>query len=120
MARPRKDREPPLFIQRADLLSEEEILRTSIPLSPLRGVYFLLDRGKVVYIGRSVNCYVRIGTHFDECTKVFDSYYVIECKEKELDDLEMQYIGKFMPKYNVVVPQDGSNRLRRVLSNAAF
>jgi hypothetical protein len=102
---PKRFRQIKTYVPRADLLSEEEVRNLAQPIKQLCGVYLLLSNGIIVYVGQSANCHARIGTHFKEGGKVFDSYHIIECAEKELDDLETQYIGRFMPQYNVVIPK---------------
>jgi hypothetical protein len=92
------------FVQSQDLISEEEILKLATPVKQLCGIYLLIREGKVVYVGQSTNCHARIGTHFYERGKKFDAFHLIECGTKQLKKLEAQYIAKFMPQYNVLVP----------------
>ena len=62
------------------------------------GVYFLIEDKNIVYIGKSHNIYKRISTHIKEKRIVFDSFSYIAGKSNE-----MEYIKKFMPKYNRVL-----------------
>jgi hypothetical protein len=57
----------------------------------------LIDSGKVVYVGQSVNVYARIASHHD---KVFDSFAFIPCDKKILDSLESLYIHTLRPALN--------------------
>lgn len=63
-------------------------------------IYFLLDKGKVVYVGQSKTGLLRIKQHIFEKAKKFDDYKIIRCNEEDLDDLENFYILKYNPKYN--------------------
>ena len=66
-------------------------------------VYFLLDGEEIVYVGKSINYHQRLKAHSKN--KKFDSYYLLKCKnEKEMDILEFDFIVKFEPKYNSVLP----------------
>lgn len=93
------------FVPGSGLLSEEQIRDLAQPIKQLCGVYLLLRDGLVVYVGQSANCHARIGRHFDERGKKFDAHHIIECKPKDLKKLEAQYIGKFVPQYNLLVPK---------------
>jgi excinuclease UvrABC nuclease subunit len=65
------------------------------------GVYFLIQKEDIVYVGKSEDYINRILNHIIERKKQFDSYSVIEIN----DDLERSiteafYITAFEPKYN--------------------
>jgi hypothetical protein len=79
------------------LLREEEIVSAANTWELATGVYFLIDSGKVVYVGQSVNVYARIASHHD---KVFDSFAFIPCDKKILDSLESVYIHTLRPALN--------------------
>lgn len=64
----------------------------------LTGIYFLIDKDLVVYVGQSHNIKHRMIQHNKE--KVFDNIYYFECPESELNELEAKYIGEFNPSYN--------------------
>jgi len=61
------------------------------------GIYFLLQGGKVVYIGRTKNISHRLAGHGN---KNYDSYRFIQCEEIYLKHYEQRWIEKFKPKYN--------------------
>lgn len=81
------------------------------------GVYMLLRKGEVVYVGQSKSVGERLRTHcrqrkggvrgsglFANKIKVgfsFDEIQVRACMLGELDDLERAMIKKYQPKYNV-------------------
>ncbi len=64
-------------------------------------VYFLISGGEIVYVGRSVDVFKRLGDHSSGYEKkVFDSYFCIKTNEKNVSKIEKKYIIKFKPKYN--------------------
>lgn len=65
----------------------------------MTGIYFLIDKNRIVYVGRSTNFLSRFCDH-DVGPKVWDRYYFLECKPEDLSDVESLYIGQFRPKYN--------------------
>lgn len=67
------------------------------------GIYFLISKGNVVYVGQSLCIYARIGTHLTEKSKQFDSWSWIPCDASLLDSLEEEYILKFNPIYNKII-----------------
>jgi len=68
--------------------------------SHICGVYFLVERLTIVYIGQSENLECRIGQHFDNPEKQFDRVFYFECSATLLDHYEQFLIGVFRPKYN--------------------
>lgn len=67
------------------------------PYEYLDGVYFLISRKKIVYIGQTYNVVSRISHHTD---KVFDSFRLITCDSAKRLEYERRWIKKFKPKYN--------------------
>ena len=82
-------------------------------------IYFLVDNGEVVYVGKTVNFLTRIASHqrteskFDKWIdgklvkrenwglKKFNEVYIKEVESKEmLTKCERKCIKKFLPKYN--------------------
>lgn len=85
--------------------------REAIPVSPEPqkvGVYFLLWKGEVVYVGQSVNVDARVSLHRDEKRKRFDSAVFIPFREQELDYYESAFMNAIRPKYNKTYPHDGA------------
>jgi len=81
-----------------NLYSEREIVNSSKLYSDLEsacGVYFLIDRSKVVYVGQSVNVFSRMREHSK--SKQFSSYAYISCSKEDLDVLESLYIHVVRP-----------------------
>ncbi len=62
-------------------------------------VYFLSYKGIIVYVGMSLNYEGRLLQHSE--SKAFDSFYVTECDESIVKDIESHYIDKFRPFYNI-------------------
>lgn len=74
--------------------------RKKLKCSP--GIYFLFDEDEVVYVGQGMFPENRIKSHLSS-EKIFDSYFVIRCDKKDLNQLEAKYILKYCPKYNQVI-----------------
>jgi hypothetical protein len=72
----------------------------------LCGVYFLCDRGDVVYVGKSVNVIARVATHATERRKDFGAAFFLPAPPSEIDGLEAEYAKLLKPKYNT--REDGS------------
>lgn len=70
------------------------------PVVPICGVYFLMSEGHVVYVGKSVNIYGRIGGHWFEKRIEFDQCFYVRCASDVLDALEQAMIYRFQPEYN--------------------
>ena len=68
------------------------------------GIYFLYDKGELVYIGTSDNLYRRIGQHIAEKAKVFDRFELYPTTDRIR--LEGFLIKMFKPKYNVASGTD--------------
>ncbi|SRR6266478_1493685 len=80
------------------------------------GVYALVRRGEIVYIGKSRKLWVRLYNHCNNRGKVvylpegclrqnkgisFDDIWVWPCMLGQLDTLEVHLIQKYVPRYNV-------------------
>lgn len=80
------------------------------------GVYALVKRGTVIYIGKSKSLYGRIYTHRSAATRaskgkgiptwlpvkgfVFDQVLVFPCHIDRLDAVEHEMINRYKPRYN--------------------
>lgn len=80
------------------------------------GVYALVKRGVVIYVGRSKSVYQRVYAHRTTASRaargkaiptwlpikgfVFDEVWVRPCRVEELDALEAEMINVFKPRYN--------------------
>lgn len=83
----------------------------------ITGVYFLLCRGEVVYVGQTINVLGRIGTH--ALTKDFDSFAFIPCPEIDLDALEIRFIHLLRPRLNAQRHTGSAHAARYVRKRAA-
>lgn len=80
------------------------------------GIYALIRRGVVIYIGKSKSLYQRIYAHRTTASRaargksiptwlpakgfVFDEVWVRPCRLEDLDRLEAEMIAKYRPKFN--------------------
>lgn len=90
-----------------------------LPLHP-SGVYMLVWRGRVVYVGQSINLFNRLARHrtnYENALKgkpapmtgspnehrviAFDHALVKFCQKEELDRLELELIAKHKPELNI-------------------
>lgn len=90
-------------------------------VSGVCGVYMLLCRGEVVYVGQSVNVFARIATHHNTLQRhrkglrpanegpgnwvtmnviTFDTIKIKTCAKADLDKEEIVLIQKYLPKKN--------------------
>ena len=69
------------------------------------GLYFLIEKNEIVYIGQSSNVIARIHAHSGNKRKPFDSFAWLPCNKNDLDEMETAYISFFEPIYNGRIPQ---------------
>lgn len=80
------------------------------------GVYALVRRGEIVYIGKSRKLWIRLYNHCNNRGKVvylpegclrqnkginFDDIWIWPCMLGQMDSLEVHLIHKYEPRYNV-------------------
>ncbi len=95
-----------------DVLDVSKIVTDAIPRAKrLSGVYFLIDKNRIVYVGQSANFEERLHDHRVRA-KVWDRYYFIECPAEDLAAVERMYIDHFCPKYNVDRPFNDPSGIR--------
>lgn len=87
-----------LHLTNATLLTEAEIVAGGVQYQPKCGVYFLIARNKVRYVGQSVNVESRLRDHQQRF--VFDSVAYIPCESAILDRMESLYIHALRPDWN--------------------
>lgn len=121
----------------------ENRLRAKGQFAP-SGIYLLLMRGVVVYVGKSLNVYARVGNHYQNMARIrkgmrpyrdwqsslsmtewplFDEVQFFFAAPRELDKLELEYIQRYMPQHNKLLkraPQDirQSPAVQRLLAQA--
>jgi hypothetical protein len=61
-------------------------------------IYFLINKGVIVYVGQTTNFHLRIKQH--KKNKEFTSIFKIKCNVNYLYKVENFYIKKFKPIYN--------------------
>ncbi len=79
-----------------DLIKDMKI-KTFI-VKPIIGIYFLILKGRVIYVGQSIDIYNRINSHKKD--KDFDNVMYIKCNEEELTTTEDYYIIALNPPLN--------------------
>jgi hypothetical protein len=77
----------------------EELSAHAVPYETSCGVYFLMLKGDVVYVGQSIDVLGRIAKHRRE-GKVFDAFNFIPCERARALALEAQYITALLPALN--------------------
>ena len=65
------------------------------------GIYFLISKGEIVYVGQSISPTRRIGDHISEGLKTFDDAFVFDVPKDALDQVEASFIALMKPKYNI-------------------
>jgi hypothetical protein len=70
-------------------------------LETTTGIYFLCQKKRVVYVGKSISIQQRIQSHINELTKAFDEVYFIKCRRADLDATECALIRLLRPVYNL-------------------
>lgn len=84
---------------------KSELLQSARKVETCQGIYVLIDKGEIVYVGQSYNVVERIHKHVGE--KVFDSYSIIAIKNKcDLNEIEGILIMTYKPRYNITVPDN--------------
>lgn len=63
------------------------------------GIYFLLNKGHVIYIGQTIDLYTRMGKH-DSQSMPYDCMRFISCPNDLLDYYETRWIKRFLPSEN--------------------
>lgn len=84
-------------------LTNEEILsRCTIKQksTPISGIYLLIKRNQIIYIGQTVNIDDRIRSHCGEYGIDFDYYLLFTCERNELRKYECLFIERFFPRLN--------------------
>lgn len=92
------------MINAKDILKDR--MKTMVVIPKSIGIYFLIKKDVIVYIGQSKKVFHRIETHRDDPNKDFDTACYFECKEEELDTFERVLIYAFRPKYNTTFNPD--------------
>lgn len=96
------------------------------------GIYILLHRGVVIYVGKSKKMLARVYTHENRYRQKrvknkkagldfipvpgiqFDEVHVRPARLEDLDRLEAEYIDRFKPRYNTQLKRPGAPAELRV------
>lgn len=85
-----------------EMLSAEQIIANAVPAEPARsGIYFLINQGRIVYVGQATHIVARIATHIRDGFKLFDSWSWITCARDLLTSTERAYLNAFLPQENM-------------------
>lgn len=89
----------------ADAIEDTEhrrpaILAASVSCERLGGIYFLINKGEVVYVGRTANFLRRVIKHQVEMKKAFDAFSFLPAGPGEAAEIEKKYILALMPLHN--------------------
>ena len=79
---------------------QSDVIAGQVPASTSCGVYFLLRHSEIVYVGQSVDVFLRLSKHRRE-GRDFDAFNFLPCAKEDLDRIEKMYIEAFMPKWNL-------------------
>lgn len=80
------------------LVDAAEILSKCRPLEIGSGIYFLIRKGVIVYVGRAIHVEARIISHMKQ--KKFDAWHWVPCSVKDAPSLERSYIDALDPILN--------------------
>lgn len=91
-------------------LTKEQVLSGGNILNQKRGkadkeLYFLIDGEEIVYVGQTLDLSSRAKKH--EETKAFSNIAFMFVPKGEVNDYEAEYIVRFSPKYNKMLPSNG-------------
>ena len=99
------------------LIEKTEIIKNKKKLSTIKNInttiiYFLIDKDKIVYIGKSDKYLERIAHH--STNKEFDSYYIEHIPRERINKIEAKYIFKYAPKYNKMITSLPETKIRLI------
>ena len=100
-----------------NLIDPKKILNQSKELykkPKINGIYFLIWKNKIVYVGSGNDVWKRIKAHRQTPTKKFTKYFILECREKGLDlfNMEAEYVRQWKPIYNKTGNPDYHNNTK--------
>jgi len=81
-----------------DSLTPEKIVAAAISPRPQCGIYFLVKKSTIAYVGQSTQVFARICQHMK--MRNFDAFYWVACDKANLDEMEEYCIEKFKPWMN--------------------
>lgn len=97
--KPEPNIESGLVRHRSSIATKAELLAAAVKFKDFGcGIYFLIKEGEVVYVGQSTNVFARVPKHRKD--KEFDSWHWVPCERKNLNGMELFYLGMFKPTLN--------------------
>lgn len=89
---------------RDDIIANASPYDVSSDIETACGIYFLIDSGRIVYVGQSIAVGSRLAAHLADGKK-FDSVFSFETSQPLLDWIESQYINTLKPELNKAIPK---------------
>lgn len=87
-------------INNIEQMGESGIASNATPIEVgTYGVYFLTKGDRVVYVGKGKNPAIRVMSHCGD--KSFDGFFIVNAPKSEIGRLEVFFIKKFRPIFNV-------------------
>jgi hypothetical protein len=83
-------------------MDRDYILSRALPVTPRSGIYFLIQDGEIVYVGKSIHIPLRLRDH-KRNGKIYSHVFFVECQKEDLDELERHYIQTFLPRLNIAL-----------------
>jgi len=108
------------IIKKYNISADDILSKKKLALPNITGIYFLINKNEIVYVGKSVDINGRILVHNKNILKTFDSFSILECPVEFLNILESHYIFKFHPFLNNQSPNTSAYatfaQLRKLLA----
>lgn len=103
-------------------LGWREIMQISKPKKELfkPGIYFLIRKDEIVYVGRSSSIARRILQHHAKRRIEFDRYAYLIWKPEEIAELERHFIWKFVPRCNTAMLQVSQEALEEIRAGVKY
>jgi hypothetical protein len=101
----RRNKKPRNADPRAEFSSAGEVVSSAVPVHNGPGVYVLIERDVITYVGRARNAIARILAHSKNGRR-FTHYVIIPCEEARLALLEEKMIIRLRPAENRYLPRE--------------
>jgi hypothetical protein len=82
-------------------LTHDEIVRQATSIAHQCGIYFLVQSGRVMYVGQSIHVARRIAEHASDTSHPFEAFHFVPVARELLDDTEGAYIAALQPPWNL-------------------
>lgn len=104
------------------MFGSNEVLKgasASPPIIELPGLYFLVFRGKVVYVGQASSLSARVTQHLEEGRPVDSVAFIVGIPTWAVTEIEHAYIRAWSPPWNVETKRSGCLHAMPELMEAA-